>query len=477
MFYRQSRLTLLALASWAVAPFASALTDKPNFVFVLIDDLGWADISVAGSRYYKTPNIDKFAAEGIRFTNAYAACAVCSPSRAAIMTGVNPARLHITDWIPGEGDNKDGRFKIPEWTQALCNCVPNFPRRLHDAGYISASIGKWHLGEGKGYYPVDIGFTVNVAGGHFGQPLSYFWPYAGKGVRLPDLAESGGAKGEYLTDRLTDEALRFIDTNKDKPFCLYLAHYAVHVPLAAKPEDLKAVESLSPADGQGKPVYAAMIKSVDDSVGRVLERLKKDGLADNTVVIFTSDNGGFLDVTKNPPLRGGKGFPYEGGLRIPLIVRAPGITTPGKVYDQRVIGTDFAPTILALAGAKPLPYPDGTDITAAFKGGAVPARDLGWHYPHYWHGKLVTPYSSLISGDWKIIRWYEYGTEEIYDLAKDPRERRDLAKENPAKLKEMGEKLDRWLKANDAQAPVLKKDAPSAPPPSENQAAAPRWIF
>lgn len=470
---------LLTGAFAFVSATAFALTDKPNFVFILIDDMGWADIAADGSRYYKTPNIDRLAAEGVRFTHGYAACAVCSPSRAALMTGQSPARLRITNWIPGDGPSKKGRFDLPEWTQALDPKIPNLPKSLKDSGYATAAIGKWHLGD-KGHFPEDCGFDLNIAGGHVGHPASYFWPYGAKGAthRVPGLAEAGGRKGEYLTDRLTDEALKFMDKNAGKkPFFLYLAHYAVHDPIQAKPQDIAAVESTPPADGQDFPAYAAMVKSVDDSVGRVLAEVKKLGVEDNTVVVFTSDNGGAVHfrATKNRPLRGGKGFPYEGGVRVPLIVRAPGVTKPGLVSDTRVIGTDFAPTFLALAHAKPLPKTDGVDITPALRGEKLPPRELGWNFPHYWAYGLISPNASLIADGWKIVRWHEYDSDEIYDLTNDPSEKIDLAKNNPAKLAELRAKLAAWLKSNDAQSPVLKKNAPPAGAPETNPATDKKW--
>jgi arylsulfatase A len=452
---------------------------RPNIVFILIDDMGWRDIGANGSKYYRTPNIDRLAKDGVRFTNGYASCAVCSPSRAAIMTGQNPARLHITDWIPGEGPRKDGRFDLPDWKQALDPKIPNLPQALHRLGYVTASIGKWHLG-GPGHLPEDSGFDVNIAGGDTGHPASYFWPYGANSNshRVPMLAEAGGHEGEYLTDRLTDEALRFIEANKDRPFFLYLAHYAVHAPLEAKASDIAEVENTPPDDGQDFPTYAAMVKSVDDSVGRVLEELSKQGLERNTVVVFTSDNGGAVHfrATKNRPWRGGKGFPYEGGVRVPLIVKVPGVTKPGLVTDTPAIHIDFLPTLLALAGGEqPSGVRDGMDITRALRGERLPARDLGWHYPHYWAGDLITPFSSLRSGDWKIVRWYEYETEELYNLAADPSERTDLAKRDPQKLADMHARLDAWLQSNDAQPPILKKHAPPAPLPSQNRASDNKW--
>jgi arylsulfatase A-like enzyme len=463
-------------SAWAVAPGAAA--PKPNIVFILIDDMGWRDIGANGSKYYRTPNIDRLAGEGVRFTNYYAPCAVCSPSRAAMMTGLSPARLHVTDWIPGEQPPANARFNLPQWTKALDPTVPNLPKALHELGYATASIGKWHLG-GEGHLPQDCGFDLNVAGGDIGHPASYFWPYGApkNSHRVPMLAETGGEKGEYLTDRLTDEALRFIEQHQKQPFYLYLAHYAVHAPLMSKAEDSAEFENTPPVDGQDFPTYAGMVKAVDDSVGRVLETLKKLGLEKSTIVVFTSDNGGacHFHATKNRPLRGGKGFPYEGGLRVPLIVKVPGVTKAGLVSDSPVIGMDFLPTFLSLLGAKPVERTDGIDITSALQGKPLPQRQLGWNYPHYWGGQLISPYAVLRDGNWKIVRWYEYDSEELYNLATDPSEKTDLAKKEPAQLASMHQKLDAWLKANNAQAPILKPNAPAASAPESNPAAAAKW--
>lgn len=467
-----------------LVPAACALTSKPNFVFILVDDMGWADIGANGSRYYRTPNIDRLASEGVRFANGYAACAVCSPSRAAVLTGQSPARLHITDWISGEGPSQAGRYSLPAWTKELDPKLPNLPTELRKLGYVTASIGKWHLG-GMDHLPQDCGFEVNVAGGHIGHPSSYFWPYgaAGSSHRVPGLADAGGQNGEFLSDRLTDEAVKFIGANREKPFFLYLPHYAVHSPIEAKPEDIEAFKSVPPAEGQDFPAYAGLVKSVDDSVGRIMETLRKHQLEENTVVVFTSDNGGAVHfrATKNVPLRAGKCFPYEGGVRVPFIVRAPGLAKSGAVSDARVIGTDFMPTFLAMVGKPPM-VSDGVDIAPALRGEKIPERELGWHYPHYWGisakhagGSLMTPYSSLISGSYKIVRWYEYDSEEVYDLAKDPSEKHDLAKAQPELLKQMRGKLDAWLKANDAQMPVLKPDAHAVAAPETNPATAAKW--
>ncbi len=446
------------------------LTAKPNIVFILIDDMGWTDGGCFGSKFYRTPNLDRLAASGMRFTQAYAACAVCSPTRAAIMTGKYPARLHLTDWIPGERAPKDSRFRLPDWQQHLPLEETTVAEALKHRGYATANIGKWHLG-GPKFYPQHQGFDLNIAGGDIGHPASYFWPYGedGNSHRAPGLAEQGGGKGEYLTDRLTDEALKFIAAHRNQPFYLQLAHYAVHAPLMGKEEDVEEFREVPGANGQSNAVYAAMLKSVDQSVARVLKQLEELGLADHTVVVFTSDNGGAVHfgqppATSNAPLRLGKGYAYEGGLRVPLIVKVPGLTRSGATCDWPVSSQDFFPTLLELAGAEKSASStavDGVSFVPLLRGQALLARqELFWHYPHYWNGGNVSPYSVARVGDWKLIRFYESGREELYNLRDDLSERHDLAGSQPEKRRELGRRLDGWLKEVGAQMPIEKPAAP-----------------
>lgn len=437
---------------------------QPNIVFILIDDMGWADGACFGSKFYQTPQLDALAASGVRFTQAYAACAVCSPSRAALMTGKYPARLHITDWIPGEGAPKNSRFQVPHWEQHLPLEETTLATALKKLGYVTGHIGKWHLGGGP-FLPQHQGFDTNIAGGFIGNPPTYFWPYgaAKNPRRVPGLSERGGERGEYLTDQLTDEALHFIEANRNKPFYLNFCHYAVHEPLEGKQELIDMAADQPGADGQSNVVYSAMLRSVDESVGRIVRKLDELHLADHTLVIFTSDNGGAVHfgnppATSNFPLRKGKGYAYEGGLRVPLIIKMPGLARPGTVCDTPVITMDFFPTLLELAGgdkSASRTAEDGLSLAPLLRGErTLPRNELFWHYPHYWNGGKVSPYSVARIGDWKLIRFYETGKEELYNLSSDISEKNDLAESRPEKRKELSARLDSWLKEVGAQMPV-----------------------
>jgi arylsulfatase A len=429
---------------------------QPNFVFILIDDLGWADVGAYGSRFHETPNIDRLAAQSMRFTDAYAACPVCSPTRASILTGKYPARLHLTDWIPGEGNRPTQPLLIPDWQQSLPRSEITIARALKPLGYTTASIGKWHLG-GPGDLPPQYGFDLNIAGSRFGQPATYFWPYEGSSYTVPDL-EAGGSAGEYLTDRLTDEAERFIASHRDQPFFLYFPHFAVHAPLMAKPEVLDKYTAKTPSGEQKNPTYAAMVESVDDSVGRILRRLDTEGIADRTVVVFMSDNGGLWpQATSNAPLRAGKGFPYEGGIREPLIVRWPGVTQAGAASAVPVSSVDFFPTLLEIAGARLPGAVDGVSLVPLLRRTGGLSRDaLFWHYPHYWGGNppRVRPFGAGRAGDWKLIAFYEDLRVELYNLKDDLGESRDLARDSPDRADALRRRLHEWRAAVGAQMPV-----------------------
>jgi len=445
-------------------------TQPWNVIFMLIDDLGATDFGCTGSRFYETPNIDRLASQGMRFTQGYAACTVCSPTRAAVMTGKYPARLHITDWIKGHNRPK-AKLRIPDWTMYLPLEEITIAERLHAAGYVTAHVGKWHLGDAP-YYPEHQGFDLNVGGTHMGAPGSYFWPY-GTGERRVPL--EGGQEGEYLTDRLTDEAIRFIEAHRERPFFMYFAHYAVHTPLQAKPElvayyEKKVAEAQARGDdldGQQCPVYAAMIHSLDENVGRLMDCLDRLGIAERTVVFLTSDNGGLVlpacqkrPVTHNIGLRAGKGSAYEGGVRVPWIVRWPGVVAPGSVCHEPVISIDAYPTILEITGVADAEdhHSDGISIVPLLTQQKVFAkRAIYWHYPHY-HPGGATPYSAVRDGDWKLIEFFEDNHVELYNLKEDPEESQDLAGRIPEKAESLRTQLHRWREEVKAQLPTPNPD-------------------
>jgi arylsulfatase A-like enzyme len=424
-------------------PGHAAPAPRLNFVFVLIDDLGWTDFSCYGSRFYETPNIDRLASEGMRFTQAYSACTVCSPSRAAILTGRYPARLHITDWIAG-ANRPYAKLRPPDWTQHLPLEETTIAEALKPAGYATASIGKWHLGNPE-FYPEKQGFDLNIAGTHMGQPPSYFSPYG-----IPTIQD--GPPGEYLTDRLFSEAKGFLERNRERPFFLYLPNFAVHTPLQAKKEIIaKYAAKVRAGMAQNNATYAAMIESVDQGVGRLVQNLHDLRLDDRTVVILTSDNGGLLRSTSNIPLREGKGSAYEGGVRVPFIVRWPGVTKPDTVCDVPVMGIDYFPTILEIAGMKSAAKPDGVSIASLLHGGGRLRRDtLYWHYPHYHQGG-ATPYSAIRAGDFRLVEFQEDGHIEMYNLNDDIGEQHDLVRSMPAKARALQTSLAAWRRAVGAQ--------------------------
>jgi arylsulfatase A-like enzyme len=396
----------------------------PNIVFMLVDDMGWTDAACLGSDFYETPHIDRLAAEGILFNNAYASAAVCSPTRASLLTGQYPARLHITDWIPG-AKYPHARLKIPDQRTELPLAERTLAEALHERGYATWHVGKWHLGS-AGHGPCAQGFDVNIGGGNKGQPASFHHPYesppgANPDFTVPEMGQDGEA-GEYLTDRLTAEAIALIEshtTSQRAPFFLYMSYYTLHAPYEAKAE---VVEYYRRKKREGArhhhAVYAAMVHALDENVGRLLAALDRLGLADETVVIFTSDNGGVGRVSSNAPLRAGKGHLYEGGIRVPLLVRGPGVPA-GRSTDALTITTDWYPTLTGLSGHSE-ESADGVDIRSVL---LDPAARLGrdaifWHYPHY-HTSKRPPCAAIRNWDWKLIEWSEDGTVELYNLLKD----------------------------------------------------------
>jgi len=440
--------------------------ERPNIVLILVDDMGWSDI-VANhdNKYFETPNIDKLASEGMRFTNAYAACAVCSPTRASVMTGRYPARIGITDWIrPSEGTVNPQGYEGNASKEVLCpkNHIFLEPEEvtiaevLKPLGYTSCHVGKWHLG-GSSFYPTAQGFDYNIGGTAAGQPPTYFDPY-----RISTLANR--QSGEYLTDREADEAVGFIQNavGQVKPFFLYMAHYAVHSPIQAKSGVIAKYNSKGkPAGLSTSSKYAAMVESVDDAVGTIMGKLDELGVRDNTVVIFTSDNGGESAFTDNAPLRAGKGYPYEGGIREPWIVRWPGVVEAGSTCDEPVITVDIMPTVCEILGTR-LPAGrviDGHSIVPLLKqAGGLRRKELFWHFPHYRYNQEV-PYSIIRRGDWKLIKRYSGDKRyELFNLRDDPYEQSNVADAMPKKVKELEERLAIRLRHTNARMPKPNPD-------------------
>lgn len=484
----------------------------PNVIIFLVDDLGWTDVACYGSEFYETPNLDKLAKEGARFTNAYAACHVCSPSRASIMTGKYPARMNLTDWLPGRNDYVFQKLKNVEVIQHLPNNEVTLAKALKDKGYATAIIGKWHLGEPPND-PTQYGFDMHIPKGWSkGWPLTYHAPF-----KLPNY---DGKEGEYLTDKLTDDALSYIESTKDKPFFLYFSHFTVHDPVEGRADLVekykKKLAAMPKSKGsdfvlEGNPdndaltiteretlmkdpaykgfsqlprgtvkikqkqdnvQFAAMVETMDESMGRVMNKLKELGLTDNTIVIFASDNGGMsganfgrpdkkLDSTQldkqfstaNLPLRGAKGWMYEGGIRIPMIIKWSGVKKPGATIDLPVIHTDLYPSILEMAGfpAMPQQHVDGKSFVAALKGEKTADKPIFWHFPHYSNHGMQSPGGGVRYKNFKLLEYYENNTVQLFDLDKDIGELNDISKQNQAKVKELVGLLHQWRKDVGAQ--------------------------
>ncbi len=452
---------------------ASEQSKRPNIVFLLVDDLGWADVGAWGSSYHETPHIDALAASGMRFTSAYAACPVCSPTRASILTGRHPVRVGITDWIKGRPTSRvsNPRFQHVHDRDELALEETTLAEVLRDSGYQSCFLGKWHLG-GEGFLPTDQGFDLNIGGFHVGSPPGgYYAPWKNPYLKAKH-------DREYLTERLTDESIAFLQKRAaDRPFFLYLSYYNVHTPIQP---DVRTVDhfrnkagGLPPApepqtERRGKtrmrqdnPDYASMIAAVDSSVGRLMETLQELQLQDNTIVCFFSDNGGLSTLTRpgptcNLPLRAGKGWLYEGGIREPMIIRAPGVTQPGQISDEPVCSMDFFPTLLELIGlpAAPELHPDGISLLPLLQGQTLPeSRPLYWHYPHY-HGSTWTPGAAVRDGRWKLIEFYEFDEVELYDLEADIGEQQDLSQTHPERTNAMRRQLRKWQQEMSAMMPV-----------------------
>ncbi|MGJ8724690.1 MAG: sulfatase [Roseibacillus sp.] len=472
------------VVSGLVALMGLALVERghgksPNFVFFLVDDLGWADVGCNGSPLHQTPHIDALAESGVRFTDGYAAASICSPTRASILTGRHPVRVEITDWIPGT--HREGRFEKVEDRDALALEEVTIAEALRDNGYRTYFAGKWHLG-GEGYYPEDQGFEVNIGGHHKGSPPGgYYAPWTNPKLKAK-------AEGEYLTERLTEETNAFLEKHqgKEEPFFVYLSYYNVHTPIqpykkriGEYEEAVAQLEGETPLiemrDGlsrgrQDNAQLASMVAAVDDSVGSVLAKLESLGMSENTVVVFFSDNGGLCTFPLahqkrkrigpgcNLPLRSGKGWLYEGGIREATIVRAPGVSKAGGVCASPVVSMDFFPTMLELAGIETdsVRELDGESLIPLLKNPTtVKERSLFWHYPHY-HGSGWSPGGAIRQGEWKLIEFWEHDDAQLYHLGEDLGEQNDLSKENPEKAEELAQELASWRKAMSAVMPLEK---------------------
>lgn len=449
---------------------------KPNIIFFLVDDLGWMDTEPYGSKFYETPNIKKLAQEGMLFTQAYAANPVCSPTRASIMSGKYPSNFQATNWFGApqpdeELKNDKTKAKNPLLSAAYQEYLPlkeiTIPEALKNGGYQTFFAGKWHLGETEDFWPEQQGFDINKGGYASGSPKSYFSPY--KNPKLSD-----GPNGEHLPDRLAAETNQFIEANSQKPFFAMLSFYSVHNPLAGRKDLLEKYQEKRKALGlkdefsqegkfkvrinQSHATYAAVVEGMDLAVGKVLQKLKELKLDDNTIIVFFSDNGGLAinegTPTSNLPLRAGKGWLYEGGIREPLIIKWPNTIKAGSVNHTPVISNDFYATFLAAAKLPFMPkqHTGGTNILPLLQGETSKERALFWHYPHY-SNQGGSPGSAIRKGDWKLIRWYESGKEELFNLKNDIGEQKNLVEQETKIAKSLAKKLDKWLKSEQALFP------------------------
>jgi len=442
--------------------------ERWNVVLIVVDDLGWSDLGCYGADLHETPNVDRLAADGMRFTDAYAAAPVCSPTRAALMSGHQPAQLHMTIWRESAAHPPMNRKVIPPITvEDLPLPVVTIAEQLQRAGYVTAHIGKWHLGDAA-HYPQTQGFDLEIGGTHWGCPATFFYPYRGQAHNefryVPGLGL--GKKGDYLTDRMTDAAVQFIDDARAQPFFLYMAYYTVHTPIECKKELVQRfAKRVAPEMHHQNATYAAMAYSMDQNVGRILARLESKKLDRKTLVILTSDNGGFINpwgpftaVTNNAPLRSGKGSLYEGGIRVPLIVRLPGVTVAGSECHEPVVSTDLYQTIIDVVSDRGKFIPYGTPASKSLRPLLEdPSAHLGrpalfWHYPHYY--PTTSPVSAVRSGNWKLLEYLEDDSLELYNLHDDLGEKTNLAKAKPDITRRLREQLHAWRKSVHAQMPT-----------------------
>jgi arylsulfatase A-like enzyme len=440
---------------------------KVNVVFIFVDDWGWTDLSSSGSHYYETPNIDKLAKEGMRFTQAYSVGPNCAPSRASLMTGKYTPRHGIfTVGNSDRGESTERRLIPIENNTVLNPSFTTIAEEFKNAGYRTGLIGKWQLGGKKQQADAHAQGFEKVIGGT-GGTTSYFYPYGEtKDGKPPHEGIETGGKDEYLTDRLTDEASKFLAENKEQPFFLYLSYFAVHTPVEAKEPIITKYKGKKGDENHNNPTYAAMIESTDEGVGKIIRTLDSLKLAESTMVIFYSDNGGMGEFTSQYPLRGSKGMLYEGGVRVPLIIKWPGNVKAGSQTDTPVIGIDFYPTFLEVAGIQKSSDNelDGQSFVPLLLQKSTPSRDLFWHFPAYleaYKGDKRTkdpfrtrPTSVIRSGDFKLHQFYEDGHVELYNIKKDIGETTDLAAKNPAKVKELRAKLEVWKEKVHAPVPT-----------------------
>jgi len=454
---------VLVTAFLSCKSYNDNITDNtlPNIVLINVDDLGWKDLGFMGSQYYETPNLDILAKEGMVFYNAYAGAANCAPSRASMLSGLNTPRHGVFTVSPSERGNSKTRKLIPiKNTEHLNDTIYTLPQMLKSAGYITGSFGKWHVGND----PAIQGIDVNIGGSSKGNPGKdgYFSPY-----KIDHI--TNGPDGEYLTDRITQEAISFVEKYKDSTFFLYLPFYTVHTPIMGKEELIERFKDKKGSDGQNRPDYAAMVASMDENVGKLLTALKKTDLEKKTLVIFTSDNGGIKAISEQNPLRAGKGSYYEGGIRVPMVIKWPGKVKPNSSSMARVSNLDFYPTLQQIANPRKKAYVlDGVDLNPILEAKTPKERDLFFHFPIYLqdYSKVqdqgsdplfrTRPGSVIISADWKLHEYFEDSRLELYDLKSDPGEKNNLAEQHPEKTQELLKKLKAWRINTHAPVPTLK---------------------
>tara|TARA_B100001059_G_C17826339_1_gene581621 strand:- start:2002 stop:3477 length:1476 start_codon:yes stop_codon:yes gene_type:complete len=432
--------------------------EKPNVVLIVADDLGWSDLSYMGSTYYETPNIDKLSKSGMTFYNGYASSANCAPSRASMLTGKYHPFHGIYTVKNSDRGNKKTRKIIPIKTKTKLELEYFIlPEMLKSKGYSTGHFGKWHMGP-KGYFPEQMGFDINIGGNEHGGPGSYFSPY-----KYPNM--SNGPKDEYLTDRIGDEVVKFIEKNKENNFFAYVPFFSVHTPIQSKSEYKKKYRNKESNEYHNREDYAGMIQSLDENIGKILDKIEKLNLSKNTLIIFTSDNGGIRAISNQYPLRAGKGSYYEGGIKVPMIFSWPEKIKAGSTSNERISNIDFYPTIKSIIGYNETIDLDGEDLTPIFNSKALKKRELYFHFPIYLEPYNVhldsgsdplfrtRPGSVIIKDNWKLHHYYEDNNFELYNLENDISESKNLIDINKEKKAELLNNLDNWLKKNNAPIP------------------------